>query len=82
MLPTWKEALDAPGAVQMVYLAGKVSFSTDMTKAKTSGNRRAFWIDPRTGNSFSMGSSSNRREESFSTPTDWEDAVLIVEPEA
>jgi hypothetical protein len=115
VLPTWKEALDAPGAVQMgilkkifldrkewwdlvrdqavfirgentngqvlnlaarhkdglwiiAYLGSKASFSIDMTKVKTSGNRKVFWIDPRTGASRSMGSFPNRAEESFSTP--------------
>jgi hypothetical protein len=28
-----------------------------------------------------MGSYPNRAEESFATPGDWEDALLIVEPE-
>jgi hypothetical protein len=128
VLPTWKEALDAPGAVQMgilkrilldrkewwnlvpdqaiftsggntngqvlnlaardkdgqwimAYLGSKASFSIDMTKVKASGNRKVFWIDPRTGNSVSMGSFPNWRGESFSAPSEWEDTVLIVEPE-
>jgi hypothetical protein len=128
VLPTWKEALDAPGAVQMgilkkifldrkewwdlipdqtiltsggntngqvlnlaarhkdglwlmAYLGSKAFFTIDMTKVKTSGNRKVFWIDPRTGTSRSMGSFPNRAEESFSTPVGWEDALLIVEPE-
>ena len=128
VLPSWKEALDAPGAVQMgilkriflarkewwnlvpeqsiftsggntngqvlnlaarhkdgqwmmAYLGSKGSFSIDMTKVKTSGNRKVFWVDPRTGTSRSMGSYPNRAEESFATPSDWEDALLIVEPE-
>jgi hypothetical protein len=129
VLPSWKEALDAPGAVQMgilkkiflarkewcnlvpdqsiftsggntngqilnlaarhndgqwimAYLGSKASFTIDMTKVKTSGNRKVFWIDPRTGDTRSMGSFPNRRGESFSTPGEWEDALLIVEPDA
>jgi hypothetical protein len=65
----------------MAYLGSKASFFIDMTKVKTSGNRKAFWIDPRTGDSHSMGSFLNRAEQSFSTPGGWEDALLIVEPE-
>jgi hypothetical protein len=109
VLPTWKGALDAPGAVQMgvlkkifldrkewwdlvpdrhkdgvwlmAYLGGKASFSIDMTKVKSRGNRKVFWIDPRTGNTVSVGSFPNRDPGSFSTPNGWEDALLIVEPE-
>ena len=66
----------------MAYLGSKASFSIDMTKVKTSGNRKAFWIDPRTGDSHSMGSFPNRDGEIFSTPGDWEDPVFIVEAEA
>src|SRR5260370_39980417 len=65
----------------MAYLGSKAAFSIDMTKVKASGNRRVFWIDPRTGASRSMGSFPSRTEESFSTPSEWEDALLIVEPE-
>jgi len=65
----------------MAYLGSKASFSIDMNKVRASGNRRAFWIDPRTGTSRSMGSFPNRGEESFFTPKKWEDALLIVEPE-
>jgi len=126
VLPTWKQALDAPGAFQMgvlkkifmareewwrlvpdqsilasggqtdgdvlnlagrhkdgkwvmVYLGSKSSFSVNMNKI-TSGNKvSAFWIDPRTGDSLSIGSFSNKAVESFSTPNGWEDALLILE---
>jgi hypothetical protein len=126
VLPTWKKALDAPGAVQMgilkkiflgrnewwylvpdqsifasggqtagqvlnlaarhkdgkwimVYLAGKASFSINMNKLTAAGKVNAFWIDPRTGESVAAGSFSNTGIESFSTPSEWEDALLILE---
>jgi collagenase-like protein with putative collagen-binding domain/uncharacterized protein DUF4038 len=129
VLPTWKEARDAPGAVPMrilkkifmarkewwhlvpdqtifasggntngqvlnlaarhkdgqwimAYLGSKTSFSIDMSKVHTGSKSKAFWIDPRTGNTASIGSLPNRGEQSFSTPGEWEDALLIVEPEA
>lgn len=129
VLPTWKQALDAPGAVQMgilkkiflgrkewwnlvpdqtifvsggntngqvlnlaarnrdghwimAYLGSKASFSIDMTKVKMGSKSKAFWIDPRNGNSVSIGSFPNPGEQSFSTPGEWEDALLIVEPDA
>jgi Putative collagen-binding domain of a collagenase len=53
-----------------------------MSKVKTGTKSSAFWVDPRTGNSISIGSFPNRGEQSFSTPADLEDALLIVEPEA
>jgi len=127
VLPTWKKALDAPGARQMgilkkifmartewwnlvpdqsifasggktdgrvlnlaarhkdgkwvmVYLGSKSSFSINMNKI-TAGNKvNAFWIDPKTGDSVSIGSFSNTAVKSFSTPDGWEDAILILEP--
>jgi hypothetical protein len=125
VLPTWKQALDAPGAVQlgilkkiflginewwylvpdqsifaeggridgqilnlaarhkdgkwvMVYLGSKASVSINMGKivtAKVDGH----WIDPRTGASTSAGRFDNTGVRSFSTPEDWEDALLILE---
>ncbi len=126
VLPTWKKALDAPGAVQlgilkktflavpewwylvpdqsilaeggrtdgqvlnlaarhkdgtwvMVYLADKASFSIHMSKLAAS-NVTAHWLDPRTGGSVSVGGLTNAGTRSFSTPEDWEDALLILEP--
>jgi hypothetical protein len=63
----------------MVYLGIKSSFSINMNKI-TSGNKvSTFWIDPRTGNSAAAGSFPNTGEKSFSTPDEFEDAILILE---
>jgi len=126
VLPTWKKALDAPGARQMgilkkiflarkewwylvpdqsifasggqtgsdvlnlaarhkngewimVYLGSKSSFSIDMNKI-TAGNKvNAFWIDPKNGDSVPIDSLPNTGVKSFSTPDEWEDAILILE---
>jgi hypothetical protein len=126
VLPTWKKALDAPGAFQMgvlkkifldrkewwylvpdqsifagggntegkvlnlaarhkdgkwvmVYLGSKTAFSINMNKI-TAGNKvNAFWVDPKTGDSLSIGSFPNTQVQSFSTPDGWEDAILILE---
>jgi len=125
ILPTWKQALDAPGAVQlgilkrvfqersewwylvpdqsifaaggrtesqilnlaarhkdgkwvMVYLGGKASFSIHMDKL-VAAQVDARWIDPKTGDSAAAGTFSNTGTVSFSTPQDWEDALLILE---
>jgi hypothetical protein len=127
VLPTWKKALDAPGAIQMgilkeiflgleewwylvpdqsifagggqttgqilnlaarhkdgkwimVYLGSKSSFSIKMNKIVTPGKVIAYWIDPRTGSSAPAGRFPNAGVESFSTPAEWEDAILILEP--
>jgi len=126
VLPTWKTALDAPGAVQlrilqktflgvsewwylvpdqsifasggqtegqilnlaarhkdgkwvMVYLAEKASFSINMNKL-AAGKVSARWIDPRTGDAVPAGTFTNTGIQSFTTPTNWEDALLILEP--
>ena len=125
VLPTWKTALDAPGACQMgvlkkifldikewwylipdqsifssggktegnvlnlaarhkdgkwviVYLAGKSSFSVNMNKITAADKVDASWIDPKTGDSISIGGFSNTAVRSFSSPEDWEDAILIL----
>jgi hypothetical protein len=127
VLPTWKQALDAPGATQlgilkkifldrkewwylipdqtvfasggntngqvlnlaarhkdgrwvMVYLGSKASFSINLNKLTAANAVKAFWIDPRTGETKAGGSFSNSGVESFSTPDGWEDALLILEP--
>ena len=63
----------------MVYLGSKVSFSLNMDKI-IAAKVDARWIDPKTGNSTAAGSFSNTGTQSFSTPEDWEDAILILEP--
>ena len=128
VLPTWKEALDAPGAVQlgllkkiflerkewwllvpdqsifaaagkttgkilnlaarhekgqwvMVYLGSEATFSINMNKL-AAGKVKAFWIDPRTAESQEIGQLSNTGVKEFTTPKDWEDALLILEASA
>ncbi len=125
VLPTWKKALDAPGACQMgvlkkifldieewwylvpdqsifsrggrtegtvlnlaarhkdgkwaiVYLADKNSFSINIDKITAADKVDASWIDPKTGESLSIGIFSNTAVRSFSSPEDWEDAILML----
>ena len=126
VLPTWKQALDAPGAAGMgilkriflaryewwhlvpdqsvftdggqttsrvlnlaarhkdgkwvmVYLAAPASFSIDMAKITAAAKTEVFWVDPRTGDSLSVGRFSTTGVRSFSTPDGWEDAILMLE---
>jgi hypothetical protein len=127
VLPTWKKALDAPGAIQMgilkefflgleewwylvpdqsiltgggktegdvlnlaarhkdgkwviVYLASQDTCSVDLSKITGAEEVSASWIDPRTGNSVSAGSYPNDEEDTFITPGDLEDALLLLKP--
>ena len=64
----------------MVYLGAKASFSVNMDKVAGADRAKAFWIDPRTGDSVSAGNFPNKGVQAFSTPEGWEDALLILEP--
>ena len=62
----------------MIYLANKTSFSVNMNKLK--GARvNMFWIQPKTGDLVPLGHTTNAGVKSFSTPTRWEDAILVLE---
>jgi hypothetical protein len=63
----------------MVYLGTKTSFSIKMNKITAGSKVNAFWIDPKNGDSVPIGSFSNTAVRSFSTPDEWEDAILILE---
>ncbi len=125
VLPTWKKALDAPGAAQMgilkkifeslpewwylvpdqslfasggqtegellnlaarhkdgkwflVYLSQKCEFSINLNKFTGGDPVNAFWVDPRTGDRTAAGSFPKQGEKSFTTPAEWEDALLIL----
>jgi hypothetical protein len=125
VLPTWKEALDAPGAFQMgilkkiftdleewwylvpdqsvfssggntggdllnlaarhkdgkwviVYLASEATFSINLDKVATANQVDAFWVDPRNGTRIAAGTYTNDGEKSFTTPGEFEDALLIL----
>jgi len=126
VLPTWKQALDAPGATQlgtlkkifldrnewwhlvpdqsvfatggntsgqilnlaarhkdgrwiMVYLGSKASFSINMNKLASGNSVKPSWVDPRNGKPTSIEAVARTGVQSFTTPTGWEDALLILE---
>ncbi len=62
----------------MLYLGSPASFSVNMEKVKGDAPK-AFWIDPRSGNSLSVGSVPTSGMKSFATPDGWEDALLVLE---
>ncbi len=63
----------------MVYLGDKATFAVDRSKLTEERPARAFWIDPRTGKSLSIGEVPNSGVQQFTTPDGWEDALLILE---
>ncbi len=63
----------------MVYSGNKSSFSINMNKITAGIHVNAFWIDPKTGSSVSISGFPKTVVQSFSTPDEWEDAILILE---
>jgi hypothetical protein len=62
----------------MVYLAARATVSVRLNKI-AAAKVNALWLDPRTGQSLSAGRHSNAGVQSFASPSEWEDAVLILE---
>jgi hypothetical protein len=62
----------------MVYFAEPSSCSVRMEKLSPP-KIRARWVDPRTGKSRDAGRGDRIGVRSFTTPTGWEDALLILE---
>lgn len=126
VLPTWKAALDAPGATQlgilkkifterkewwnlvpdqnifasggqtngqvlnlaarhkdgrwaMAYLGSPASFSINLKKIAVNEPIKAFWVNPKTGETLAIDKVSSTGTQSFTTPAGWEDAVLVME---
>jgi Putative collagen-binding domain of a collagenase len=63
----------------MVYLGEKAAFSIDRSKLTRGRQASAYWIDPRSGKSESIGELPKSGVQQFTTPVDWEDALLILE---
>jgi hypothetical protein len=64
----------------MIYLGDKATFTIDCGKSTGGSQASAFWIDPRTGKSVSIGEVPNAGEQQLTTPEGWEDALLVLEP--
>ncbi len=125
ILPTWRQALDAPGARQMgvlreifearpewwrlipdqslfaaggqtkgrvlhlaahhaeglwavFYLADPAEFSINLASLR-GPHVSAAWVNPATGASMAIGAYADTGVQSFTTPTGWEDSLLILE---
>lgn len=125
VLPTWREALDAPGAYHMgvlrqvfemrnewwnavpdqgvfadglsggplrnvamrsaqgdwvlAYLSCNTTVAIRMDRVAAGGIVDAVWIDPTTGHRTPIGRLANVGMRSFSTPPNWQDALLLLE---
>ncbi len=125
VLPTWRQALDAPGAAQlgllkrtflarrewwrlvpdqslltsggetngqvlvlaarhaegrwaMVYCGREASVTVDLSRL-AGKDVTAQWIDPRTAEPAAAGRHATTGTASFTTPSGWEDALLVLE---
>ena len=71
-------ARSATGQWILAYLGSSITVKIRM--GKISGNMvKASWIDPTTGARTAIGSSTNTGTRSFTTPSGWKDAVLLLE---
>jgi hypothetical protein len=123
--PTWRQSLDAPGAIQLgllrrifedrqewwylvpdqllltsggqvdgrllnlaarhkdgrwalVYCAAEATIEVDLSRL-AGKECDAFWMDPRSAESSPVGRFVNQGSKTFSTPREWEDALLVLE---
>jgi hypothetical protein len=76
---TWNTAArSAAGDWIMAYLASPTTVSIDLSKITASSKVKASWIDPQTGKTIHVGTFRTSETPVFSTPPDWEDALLWV----
>jgi len=63
----------------IAYLGTKSSFSINMSKFTGGNTANAFWIDPKSAASISIGTIPNTGTRTWATPEAWEDALLILD---
>ena len=64
----------------IAYLSEPCSFSLRLESLSTERSAQAWWINPTNGERILDGSYPANNPVSFTTPTSWEDALLLVEP--
>lgn len=69
-----------PGGAILVYLSSPAAVSVHLDKIAASGPVQATWIDVRTGARTGAGTFPNKETASFSLPSGWEDALLLLRP--
>ena len=66
------------GKWAMAYCAAAAAIKVDLSKL-AGKECHAFWVDPRSAESIPVGRFVNQGYETFSTPREWEDALLVLE---
>jgi hypothetical protein len=69
-------ARSASGDWMLAYLSDPTTVSINLSKITAGSVVEAFWIDPKTGETSSIGNYRNAGMPFFTTPTGWEDAIL------
>ena len=69
----------ARGDAMMAYLPGPGSIGVRLDRITSPGTIRAGWIDPRTGERAEAGAHAGRESASFTPPSGWEDAILLLD---
>jgi len=65
----------------LVYFPNPGMVSMDISRLNKSGTVHAFWIDPKTSVKSEKKRISRSEKAKFTVPTDWEDALLLLEAE-
>jgi hypothetical protein len=68
-----------PGDTILVYQSSPAIVAVQMDRITGSGPVRATWIDPRTGGRTQAGTLPKEGTSSFTPPSGWEDALLLLE---
>lgn len=63
----------------ITYLSSNTTVSINMNKITKGKSIEASWIDPTNGEKIAIGNYENTGIQSFKTPDNWEDAILILE---
>lgn len=69
------------GEWALIYLSSDTTVSVRLDRAGAGGPMVASWIAPTTGARTEIGGVPSTGVMSFSTPTGWEDALLLFEPQ-
>lgn len=63
----------------LLYLSGTATVAIDTSRVCGGSASRASWVDPTTGERTEIGPIGSAKGPAFTTPTAWEDALLLFE---
>lgn len=67
------------GDIMIVYFSNSTSATINLEEHNNSESLSAVWIDPKTGEKRDIGTFTDIKTKTFSTPEGWEDGLLIVQ---